>query len=136
MENKLKNKFEEMSNGLNNFEESLNIDITSLSETIKDSVESGQIQKFEFCVELLWKAIKIYLDVNHGINVASPKFVFKELYNLGIINNEDYEMSLQMIDDRNLLSHIYKRSMMLEILNKLPNYLTLMKKNFVYIKKE
>ena len=48
----LKHKIQEFQNALNNFKQSLSINLDEYSVTVQDSIKSGQIQKFEFCVEL------------------------------------------------------------------------------------
>lgn len=103
--------------------------ISRLEEAIKDSekiqlstLKDGVIQRFEFTLELSWKLLKTYL-VNEGINcVNTPKSVIREAYKAGVIKNG--EIWLEMIDDRNLTSHIYSQSMADDI------YLRITKKYF------
>ena len=106
---RFKNSLKELRKALQNFEESLNINVSLYPENIKDSIESGQIQKFEFNIELLWKAIKFFLLEKEGIEERSPKGVIKKYFNLGLLDYEDYENLIHMIDDRNYLSHVYKK---------------------------
>ena len=109
MEDKLGFKLRIYSNAVQNFKDSLEIDLSDLSETIVDSIKSGRVQKFEFCIELLWKTIKLYIYEVNGIDAKSPKTAVKDFYNTGYISAEEYEQIIQMIDDRNELSHIYKK---------------------------
>lgn len=103
--------------------------VSRLDETIKDSkkielstLKDGVIQRFEFTLELSWKILKTYL-VNEGIDcVNTPKSVVREAYKAGIIKNG--EIWIEMIDDRNLTSHIYSQSMADDI------YLRITKKYF------
>ena len=121
-------KVEELDKAIKNFEDSINIDINLLPDIIKDSVESGRIQKFEFSCELLWKTIKVFLYEIEGVDVKTPKSAIKEFFNSGHIGYKEYELLIQMIDDRNKLGHIYKQEMFKEILRKIKNYLILMGK--------
>lgn len=103
--------------------------VSRLDEAIKDSkkielstLKDGVIQRFEFTLELSWKILKTYL-MNEGIDcVNTPKSVVREAYKAGIIKNG--EIWIEMIDDKNLTSHIYSQSMADDI------YLRITKKYF------
>ncbi len=74
-------------------------------ETAKSQLEKdGTIQRFEFTVELMWKTLKAILYYQ-GIECYSPRDCVKKAFRYGII--EDDEILLDMIEDRNLSSHIY-----------------------------
>ncbi|WP_457595115.1 HI0074 family nucleotidyltransferase substrate-binding subunit [Hydrogenimonas sp.] len=74
-------------------------------EKAKDDLEiDGTIQRFEYTIELLWKALKALLAYE-GIECYSPKNCIKEAFKAGLI--EDDEIVLDMLDDRNAGSHIY-----------------------------
>jgi hypothetical protein len=64
----------------------------------------------------------------HSIDAKFPKQSIKEFYLLKVISIEEYETLLNMLDDRNKLSHIYKEEYFDEMHNKLSDYLTVMKK--------
>ena len=102
MEKKLDFKLDELKKALDNFENSLSIKISQYPKDVQDSIESGRIQKFEFCVELLWKVVKSYLYEIEGIDVRTPKGVIKKLFNLKNIDYKEFESLIQMIDDRNM----------------------------------
>jgi len=124
----IKYKLKELEKAVRNFEDSMNIKISLFTDIVKDSIESGQIQKFEFSCELLWKTIKAFLYEVEGLDVKTPKSAVKEFFNSGYIEYKEYELLMQMIDDRNMLSHIYKEEMLKEILARVKDYLILMKK--------
>ena len=85
----------------------------SVSSTLKD----GVIQRFEFCYEICWKLIKYYLE-NEGIQEAkSPKSTFREAFKIGII--EDGEVWIDMLNDRNLTSHVYDEEVAFDIYGKI-----------------
>jgi hypothetical protein len=46
---------------LSNFREALTLEPAIFPELVADTVKSGQIQKFEFTVELLWKTVQVFL---------------------------------------------------------------------------
>ena len=77
------------------------------------------VKRFEFTYEMSWKALKRYLDFL-GIEAKSPRQVFKEAYTHGILENED--IWLDMIEQRNMTSHVYDESEIKEILEKTDNY--------------
>ncbi|MGE5806682.1 MAG: nucleotidyltransferase substrate binding protein [Ignavibacteria bacterium] len=56
------------------------------------------MQRFEFTFELLWKTLKLFL-ADQGI---------LEAFQFGLLENED--VFLNMLDNRNLTSHIYNRT--------------------------
>ncbi len=66
----------------------------------------GVIQRFEFCFELLWKTLKVFLD-DRGVEARSPKDCLREAFSQGWITDED--SFLDMLADRNKTTHIYSR---------------------------
>lgn len=78
------------------------------------------VKRFEFTFEMSWKAIKRCLDYL-GIEVKYPRACFKEAYALGFISNES--VWLDMIEQRNLTSHVYSQEEVRGILKRLDEYL-------------
>lgn len=82
--------------------------------TLKEGIDSatnelekdGAIQRFEFSFELLWKTIKIFLR-DSGIEVKTPKESLREAFRVGWIKEE--KIFLDMLEDRNMTSHIYDK---------------------------
>jgi nucleotidyltransferase substrate binding protein (TIGR01987 family) len=118
LEGRLNYKLVQLQDALDNFEKSLSIDLNSLEETLVDSIKSGRVQKFEFCVELVWKTLKVYLWEINGIDSNSPKSVIKDFYGLDLLSVEDYEKLMEAVDDRNRLSHIYSKDQFEDIYNR------------------
>ncbi len=58
---------------ITSFEKTLNIDLTRYSEFEVDVIKNGQIQKFEYTIELLWKTLKKYFEVKRGNNFISQR---------------------------------------------------------------
>ena len=98
-------------NALNSFNNSLQIITIQFDEIVIDTIKNGQIQKFETLTELAWKCCKLYIEINFGDIVVSPKMVYKQLFIQGTINENLYLQLLQTVEDRNMLSHIYKEKM-------------------------
>jgi nucleotidyltransferase substrate binding protein (TIGR01987 family) len=96
---------------INDFNASLSIRLEDLDPTVADAVKNGQVQKFEFTIELFWKTVKAVLSEIHGVDIASPKPIIKKWYELGFIPYETCEAILAGLDIRNELSHMYKKEM-------------------------
>src|SRR5690606_41538810 len=68
--------------------------------------KEGIIQRFEFTLELAWKTLKDKMEYDGLIlDKISPKMVLKDAYRNKYIDN--IELWIEMINDRNLLSHTY-----------------------------
>jgi nucleotidyltransferase substrate binding protein (TIGR01987 family) len=134
MEDRLKHKIQQYKDAVMNFEESLSIDFKGFSEKVIDSIKSGRVQKFEFCTELLWKTLKVYLWEVNGIDSRSPKSVIKDFYKLDGLSVEEYEKVMEMLDDRNRLSHIYSNEQFEEIYNRVISALPIFKKVLDYLR--
>lgn len=121
-------KLAQLNKAIDSFDKLLNHNLSDYDDIVIDGLKNGQLQKFEYSTELLWKIIKRYLFYHDGIDSHSPKSVAKEFYLASHINEEEYQLLIEMIDDRNRLSHIYDQKSFDEIISKLPSYLSLMKR--------
>jgi len=74
----------------------------------------GVIQAFEVTQELSWKVMKDFLEEQGKTDLFGSKNAVKEAFNVGLITNG--EIWLEMIKSRNITSHIYDQSEILEIL--------------------
>jgi len=91
----------------------------------RDSV----IQRFEYSTELLWKLVYAFLQDRHGNGFsASPKNTFRDAFKAKIISEQDAELAIEMINDRNNTAHNYKEEIAQTLLKRIPIYLKLMKK--------
>ena len=87
------------------------------AERVEDDLDKdGVIQRFEFTVELLWKALKMALAYN-GEECQSPRDCVKKAYKMGFL--KDDEVILDMIEDRNRSSHIYDEHVADEIFQRI-----------------
>jgi len=77
------------------------------------------VKRFEFTFEMSWKAIKRYLAFV-GIECLNPRSCFKEAFAQGLI--EDEGVWLDMVEKRNLSSHIYDENEIGMILDLLIDY--------------
>jgi len=94
-------------------------------QELRDSI----IQRFEYSVDTFWKYLKDHLRVALGIEVefARPKAVLKACYDAKIISQEEFDICIDLIEDRNLTSHGYNEDLAEEISKHIPKYFNLMK---------
>jgi nucleotidyltransferase substrate binding protein (TIGR01987 family) len=74
------------------------------------------VKRFEFTFEMSWKAIKRYLEFVGLESCTNPRSCFKEAYQQQLLDNE--QIWLDMIEMRNLTSHVYDESQVRGLLNK------------------
>jgi nucleotidyltransferase substrate binding protein (TIGR01987 family) len=111
---------ERLSNKLHNFKnavERLGEALVELKNSSSSVVRDGVIQRFEFTTELAWKATREYLIDQGFVEINSPKAVMKEAFSYGLISKS--EIWVQILNDRNLTSHIYKEDISIEICNRI-----------------
>lgn len=125
METKLARKLSDLESAQSNFRDALTLEPTLFPKLVADNIKSGQIQKFEFTVELLWKTVQVFLFEVDGVDVVTPKSVAKEFVEAGYCDYETYELFIRAINDRNQLSHIYRQEMAETIWQRLPVFLLL-----------
>jgi nucleotidyltransferase substrate binding protein (TIGR01987 family) len=109
MEERLELQIAQLKDAVENFKQSLELDISLYDEIAADSIKSGQVQKFEFCIVLFWKTLRRFILAQHGDEPKSPKRTVKRGFELELYSYATYETALAMIDWRNELSHIYKK---------------------------
>ena len=122
MEERLTYVLEQLVLASSDFENSLGINEEPLDATIVDTIHNGQAQKFEFTVELFWKAVKVFLLEQHGFDIASPKGVVKKYFELGYVGYEDCDRLIRALDIRNSLSHVYKKENFLVLYEEIRRY--------------
>ena len=77
------------------------------SSIVRDAV----IQRFEFSFELVWKALKLYLE-RQGHECGGPRPTLKKAFADRLIATpEEADVWLQMLEDRNLTSHAYDEAL-------------------------
>ncbi len=120
--NRLLLLYKDLSTAIDSFEKSLSIDLELYNELETDVIKNGQIQKFEYTIELLWKTMKKYFEVKREKIILYPKEVIKAFFAEETIDEKTYLILIDAIDSRNLLSHIYKMEMFELIYPQLKNY--------------
>jgi nucleotidyltransferase substrate binding protein (TIGR01987 family) len=101
--------------------------VNNLKEVLEKLKNSGSdravfrdsaIQRFEISFDVCWKTLKEKLRVEYGVEVSSPKLVFKEAFRQGLIENN--EVWISMTDMRNETSHAYSEQFAEKVLLELP----------------
>lgn len=83
----------------------------AVAEPENTLVRDATIQRFEFSFELVWKALKLYLE-RQGHECGGPRPTLKKAFAEGLIlTAEEADVWLQMIEDRNLTSHAYDEAL-------------------------
>jgi len=102
---------------------------TALDEPENPIIRDSVIKRFEFTYELAWKNAKVYLYQKLGLDVFSPKDVFRELRTNGLISDNEAETLLIMVDERNKIIHTYSENFSNELYQRIKNsYLGLLEK--------
>ncbi len=91
----------------------------------------GTIQRFEFSLELFWKTLKRLL-ATEGIETDTPKATLKEAFQIGWLHDET--AWLQMLEDRNLTSHVYDETVANRIFQDIKKYFPEMQQVFQELK--
>ncbi|MFM8704761.1 MAG: nucleotidyltransferase substrate binding protein [Planctomycetia bacterium] len=111
---------------LKGFADLLEFDSRGLSEIARDGIENGRIQKFEYCAELFWKYVRSCLQAEGRDVPNSPRGTLKEALARGILKDAEYAVGMQIYEDRNACSHVYRQELLPLILGRLPAHLCLM----------
>jgi nucleotidyltransferase substrate binding protein (TIGR01987 family) len=113
-----KQRFEDQlynfNNALERFNTVVNDKDTFYKEGFSDVYLDVAVKRFEFTFEMAWKAIRRYLDFS-GVTCKSPRACFKEAFAQGLVEEEG--VWLEMIEFRNLSTHIYNEQEIQELLD-------------------
>ncbi|NLC12248.1 MAG: DUF86 domain-containing protein [Firmicutes bacterium] len=124
---RMKQRIATAKKALKTFDEVLKLKETSTVQ------RDAAIQRFEYTFEAVWKAAKHYLFKIEGIDVGSPKGVFRSLREVGLLEDNETKIALQMVDDRNRTSHTYNEEIAVQIYERLPEYFHILKKIIVVL---
>ncbi|MBS1987842.1 nucleotidyltransferase substrate binding protein [Candidatus Dependentiae bacterium] len=86
------------------------------------------IQRFEYSVDTTWKYLKLFLFKFYGVEMNSPKTVFKEAYKNRIISDHEITCALDMVDARNMTSHAYDEETADRVVEQIPRFTILLNK--------
>ena len=97
---------------------------TQYIDNLRDSI----IKRFEFSLELTWKYIKTYLETKVGIKFEyqGPKPTFRYALKSEIITEDEAAQAIEMLNCRNLTSHMYQEEVANQITKQIPEFYQLM----------
>lgn len=84
----------------------------------------GTIQRFEFAIELTWKTLKRFLEVE-GVATTTPRESLRAAHAAGWLSDE--AVWLAMLSDRNATSHIYDEAKARQIYERVRGYAPVMR---------
>ena len=94
--------------------------------TVSIIERDAAIQRFEYTVEATWRVAQRFLNIVEGLDTGSPKTVIRMSREVGLLDEEQSVLALEMIDDRNLTAHTYNETIAKKIFNRLQPYAALM----------
>jgi nucleotidyltransferase substrate binding protein (TIGR01987 family) len=108
--------------------------IQRLEEVIKhpdinknDYMRDASIQRFEFVIELFWKALKKILAYEK-LEATTPRDVLNKAFQFSLIDDED--IWLKMLDDRNSMSHMYSLEDAAKVFENIKKYLPIIVRTY------
>ena len=82
------------------------------------------LQRFEYSVEAVWKAVQLYL--REGLEVGSPKAAARASLQTRLLDEAQSRAALLMIEDRNLTVHTYEEALAEQIAARIPRHAVLL----------
>jgi len=109
-ETRKKERFQSFENGLGLLRHAL----ARGPETLNSLEREGAIRRFEFCLDLAWKAAKEFLE-HSGLRIApvTPREVIRQAAAAGVL--ADGQVWIDMLDHRTLLAHNYDGVVIVEV---------------------
>lgn len=98
------------------------------NEELLFSMRDSMIQRFEYCTDLFWKMIRVYLEDVEKLDlpVNAPRIILREAVKARLLSEQEGEDSVKMVENRNKTSHIYHVEIAEDIAHKIPKFYTLM----------
>ena len=98
----------------------------TIDEYVYDRSMASLVKHFELFYDLLWKYIREYLNLKHGIIHNSPRSVFHESLKQKICSLDETNTLLAMIESRNMSTHVYDTDIAQEVSTAIPKYYTVL----------
>ncbi len=80
------------------------------------------IQRFEFTFEIMWKAVKKFLE-REGLTCRSPRSCIRELFSAGYISEDLTRRLFRLLEDRNLTVHTYREEVAEDIMGRMEGHI-------------
>jgi len=108
-------------------EEIFDADSSRQNERAFLSSRDSIIQRFEYCIDLFWKILKVCLDVE---KIDVPMVSSREIVRISVasrfLSEDEGAQCMEMVKARNKTSHIYHEVMADEISHEVPKFYELM----------
>lgn len=112
-----KQRFENYKKALSNLETGLEI---ASEKELNILEKQGLLKSFEFTFELSWKVMKDYLSEQGIQGIIGSRGAFRNAYENGLIS--EGQTWLDMIEDRNVISHDYDEEAAETVISKIEAY--------------
>ena len=97
---------------------------TRRNEQLFLGMRDSMIQRFEYCTDLFWKLLKVYLEEVEKVDIPtlSPRGVVRETVKVKTITESEGKECMEMVKSRNETSHIYHEEIAEAIAQKVPEF--------------
>ena len=106
-----------------------------LEQPYSKIIRDAAIQRFEFTLEAVWKLAQRHLILREGLEIGSPKGVIRACFQAKLLSEDETELLLHAVDDRNLTAHTYNEALAEQIYQNLFKYQPLLNKIYTNIAK-
>jgi nucleotidyltransferase substrate binding protein (TIGR01987 family) len=120
-------RFKVFNKALNTLEFPLNQLKTPLDQEVYKVFRDSLIQRFEYTYETCLQFFKQILEDQYNITTAGTRDIFREALRAKLITEQELEVLLAMILDRNQTSHAYKEAVAQRIAQDINQYYKTMK---------
>ena len=97
----------------------------SMDEETQDERRDSLIKRFELTYDLLWKYLREYIIAIQGTTFDSPRQVFKQCLTANLATPEETQQLVDLIESRNLTTHVYDIDLASIVALKISNYYNL-----------
>lgn len=111
------------------YSELFNVAPNNDNEELLLSMRDSMIQRFEYCTDLFWKVIRVYLeDVQKAdLPINAPRAILREAIKARLLSEQEGDACIEMVESRNKTSHMYHVEVAQNIAHMVPEFYTLMK---------
>jgi nucleotidyltransferase substrate binding protein (TIGR01987 family) len=108
-------------------EENFETNPTKQNERIFLSARDSIIQRFEYCIDLFWKTLKVFLDNEKVIlSMVASREIIRACVAARFLSENEGDQCMKMVGARNKTSHIYHETMAEAIARQVPDFYELM----------
>lgn len=95
-------------------------EVSEIYDGKNDIIRDSLIQRFEFTYELTHKTLREFMKyLGVSLENSFPRTIFKKAYVNNLISDD--KVWINLLEDRNLTSHIYNEDLSIEVANRIVN---------------